>query len=253
MPTAATLRIEIEQALDRRFPAALTPQPLTICEVAACGIPALDKLLDGGLPVGAICEVTGPVSSGRTSLALSFLAQRTREGHVCAWVDVSDALDPESVAACGVSLPQLLWVRCEDAGRAASGKHWARLDQALKAVDLILQAAGFAAIVLDLGSTAAEHANRIPLATWFRFRQAALRSRASLIVLGQNAYAQSSAVLVLECERLNATVVDKTVLSGFRIEVRQQRQRFPQALTASRKPPASTWSVTGSWNAARRA
>ena len=74
----------------------------------------MDALLDGGLPVGAISEVTGPESSGRTSLALAFLAQRTREGQVCAWVDVTDAFDPESAAASGVALRQLLWVRCQE-------------------------------------------------------------------------------------------------------------------------------------------
>ena|ERR1035438_8872012 len=115
MPSAAALRIEIEHALERRFPAALTPVPRTILETAATGIPELDVLLNGGLSVGAISEVTGPKSSGRTSLALSFLAQQTHEGRVCAWVDSEDAFDPESAAASGVSLRQLLWVRCTTA------------------------------------------------------------------------------------------------------------------------------------------
>ncbi|MGA3132465.1 MAG: ATPase domain-containing protein [Terracidiphilus sp.] len=253
MPTAAALRIEIERAFERRFPAALTPRPQTDYETAACGIPAVDDLLDGGLPVGAISEITGPESSGRTSLALSFLARRTKEGQVCAWVDVNDTLDPESAAASGVSLRQLLWVRCADAHKAANGKPWARLDQASKAVDLILQAAGFAAIVLDLGSTAAEHASRIPLATWFRFRQGAQRSRASLVVLGRNTYAQSSAALVLECEREDDGATQANVLGSFRFVVRWERQRFSQALPMRRKPPASTWSVSSPWDAERRA
>ena len=115
MPSAALLRLEIENALQDRFPAALTPVPRTIREVAATGIAPVDELLDGGLPIGAISEVTGPVSSGRTSLAVAFLARRTAEGRVCAWVDVDDVFDPESAAASGVALPQLLWVRCREA------------------------------------------------------------------------------------------------------------------------------------------
>ncbi|MDQ2834513.1 MAG: hypothetical protein M3Y50_12345 [Acidobacteriota bacterium] len=39
--------------------------------------------------------------------------------------------------------------------------------------DLLLQAGGFSAIVLDLGSIAPEHVSRIPLATWFRYGAAA--------------------------------------------------------------------------------
>src|SRR6266700_3060867 len=103
MPAASALRLKIEQALETRFPAALSPAPRTICEVASTGIDEADELLDGGLPVGAISEITGPASSGRTSLVCAFLAQRTAEDRVCAWVDGCDAFDPESAAANGVS------------------------------------------------------------------------------------------------------------------------------------------------------
>src|ERR1700738_4660465 len=106
MPSAATLRRQIEQDLEGRFPSALTPAPRTIREVASTGIDGVDELLDGGMPMGAICEITGPASSGRTTLGLSFVARRTAEARVCAWVDVCDALDPESAAAAGVNLQQ---------------------------------------------------------------------------------------------------------------------------------------------------
>jgi hypothetical protein len=56
--------------------------------------------------------------SGRTSLALQFVAQRTAEERACAWVDVSDAFDPESAAANGVRLKQLLWMRCGSSDQA---------------------------------------------------------------------------------------------------------------------------------------
>src|SRR6202035_1048470 len=110
MPSAAALRLQIEQDLESRFPSALTPAPRTIREVASTGIDAADELLDGGFPVGAITEIIGPASSGRTTLALSFLARRTAEARICAWIDPQDALDPESAAANGVNLKQLLWV-----------------------------------------------------------------------------------------------------------------------------------------------
>ena len=45
-------------------------------------------------------------------MALSFLAQLTQAGKVCAWIDVSNAFDPDSAAAAGVDLARLLWVRC---------------------------------------------------------------------------------------------------------------------------------------------
>jgi hypothetical protein len=268
MPSAAALRIEIERALERRFPAALTPVPQTISETATTGVPEVDALLDGGLPVGAISEVAGPQSSGRTGLALSFLAQQTRDERVCAWVDAGDALDPVSAAASGVILRQLLWVRCRDVStvNAKNGSRispgwkektqapiWTRLDQALRATDLLLQAGGFAAIVLDLGNMAPEHGSRIPLATWFRLRQAADRTRCCLVVLGQTAYAQSSAAVVLECAPCKPHTAGGTLLNGFSFEVNRGRQRFAPGMQSARKPPASTWSATGAWETEERA
>jgi hypothetical protein len=263
MPAAAALRIQIEHTLASRFPSALTPAPCVLREVAATGIEEADGLLDGGLPVGAISEITGPVSSGRTSLALSFVARRTAEARVCAWVDTNDAFDPESAAANGVDLRQLLWVRCQDrpqlqprtarAPQSEKAKPWTKLDQALRATDLLLQAAGFAAIVLDLGDTAPEHGNRIPLATWFRFRQAADRTRCSLVVLGQAAYAQSSAAVALECSPLEAETAGGTVLRGFRFSLQRGRQRFTSISPSPRKPPASTWCASSPWDTEKRA
>src|ERR1700678_3831848 len=109
MKSAATLRIEIEAVLTKRIPSALTPVPRIIRPVAATGISAIDEVLRGGLPIGAITEVAGPECSGRTAFALSFLANITNEDKVCAWVDASDAFHPESAGAAGVNLGRLLW------------------------------------------------------------------------------------------------------------------------------------------------
>jgi hypothetical protein len=286
MSSASALRKQIELSLERRFPAALTPQPRTFRETAPTGIPEIDSLLNGGLPVGAISELTGPESSGRTSLALSFLAQLTREPRVCAWVDASDSFDAESAAASGLSLRQLLWVRCKPRSAVRTGNSTRptsfrpnsiapslqALDQALRATDLLLQAGGFSALVLDLASTPPEHGYRIPLATWFRFRQAADRTRCSLLVLAPRPFAQSSAALVLECSPVSAHTAGTTVLNGFSYQVLTGRERFAPvqslaktpALTlvpsptlaptlvfankvSVRKPPLSTWSANASW------
>jgi hypothetical protein len=273
MPSAAALRLTIERSLERRFPAALTPVPRTLREVAATGVAEVDAQLEGGLPVGAISELTGPASSGRTSLALSFVAHRTAEGRACAWVDANDAFDPESAAASGVVLPRLLWVRCQNVARAAPASaagaakslpdkarsakarvwtrpNWTHLDQALRATDLLLQAGGFVAIVLDLGDTAREQGNRIPLATWFRFRQAADRARSSLLVLGRAAYAQSAAAVVLECRPSSPVTAGETALRGFRFQIERRRERFEPLEIRGRKPPVSTWTADAAWGIA---
>jgi recombination protein RecA len=242
MPTTSTIRTQIEVALAHKIPAALTPAPKMIRPMAETGIEDLDNLLQGGLPIGAVSELVGPESSGRTDIALSFVAHLTQASKVCAWIDASNSFDPVSAAAVGVDLARLLWVRCGVVGEtvkrptrsfvlpdkylvprsAKQGLHgggfgshprgeakglpsavsallnpqpfasrceepqrrvreerpsfigsdgpavfasrhysqtskpWARIEQALRAADLLLQGGGFSAVVLDMASLAPE-------------------------------------------------------------------------------------------------
>src|SRR6267378_1459111 len=85
-------------------------------ELQSSGVTELDAVLGGGFPRGSLVELCGAASSGRTSLAFSLLAQATERQEACAFVDVSDSLDPVSLAAAGVELPRLLWIRCGETG-----------------------------------------------------------------------------------------------------------------------------------------
>src|SRR5262252_185918 len=85
-------------------------------ELQPSGVAELDAVLGGGFPRGSLVELCGGACSGRTSLAFSLLAQATGRQEACAFVDVSDSLDPLSVAAAGVELPRLLWIRCGETG-----------------------------------------------------------------------------------------------------------------------------------------
>jgi recombination protein RecA len=110
---SSALRQEIESSLASRIPAALSPQAVQAPRLLPLSNEIVNALLDGGLPVGGICEFTGPASAGRTSLALSVLNKATVDS-ACAYIDVSDSLDPRSAAAAGVQLKNLLWVRFSD-------------------------------------------------------------------------------------------------------------------------------------------
>ena len=85
-------------------------------ELQPTGVTELDAVLGGGFPRGSLVELCGPASSGRTSLAFSLLAEATERQQACALVDVADSLDPLSLAAAGVDLPRLLWIRCGETG-----------------------------------------------------------------------------------------------------------------------------------------
>src|SRR5258708_1430750 len=91
-------------------------QNRAVVELQSSGVTELDEVLGGGCRRGYLVELCGPASSGRTSLAFSLLAQATERQEACAFVDVSDSLDPASLAAAGVELPRLLWIRCGETG-----------------------------------------------------------------------------------------------------------------------------------------
>jgi RecA/RadA recombinase len=129
------------------------------------GLPELDALLGGGWPRGALSELAGRRSSGRTSVMLAALARAARAGEATALVDTGGALDPRAAEACGVPLPRLLWIRCP-------------VEQALKAADLVVAAGGFDLVALDLG----DERPRVPTAAWVRLKHGAERQGTSVLV-----------------------------------------------------------------------
>ena len=77
------------------------------------GIPtgslSLDLALGGhGVPRGRVCEVFGPESSGKSTLALHVVAQAQKAGGIAAYIDAEHALDPSWAKKLGVDLETLL-------------------------------------------------------------------------------------------------------------------------------------------------
>src|SRR5690242_3334807 len=142
------------------------------------------------LPTGAITEISGAISSGRTARMHAILAEATARGEFCAVVDCLGAFDPESAVQAGVDLRRLLWVRGN-----------ARVDHALKAADMILHSGGFGVVILDLCEVAARDLNRIPLSYWYRFRRAVENTPAMFVVASQHALVKSCARVQLEVRR----------------------------------------------------
>jgi hypothetical protein len=205
MGAASAIRVQVEATLAQRVPAALTLKIKQAPELFATGMAEVDAMFGGGIPRSSITEVSGTASTGKTSFALSALANITQLGNACAWVDVNDALSPESAAAAGVDLRRLLWLRMSAERRLKlTDKPWSRLDQALRTTDLLLQTGGFAAIVLDMSDVLPQHTMRIPLATWYRFRLAAEHARSALVFLTQSPCASSCAALALRCDTASA-------------------------------------------------
>jgi len=62
----------------------------------------------GGFPRGRICEVFGPESSGKTTVALQVVAEAQKAGGMAAFIDVEHALDPGYAKQLGVDIDNLL-------------------------------------------------------------------------------------------------------------------------------------------------
>jgi hypothetical protein len=155
-------------------------------EVLPIGLPAIDALIEG-FPRGSISEIIGPDSSGRTTLIHSLLAASTSKFEICAYVDTDDSFDPVTAAAAGITLSQLVWIRCG---------HNAR--HALNAADYLLHAGGFGVVVLDLCQVSTRIANRIPISYWYRFRRAIENTPAIFALVEKVPMAKSCASLMLE-------------------------------------------------------
>jgi recombination protein RecA len=195
---AAFSKAVFESELASRFATAFKPREKSPAEVIPTGISEVDALM-GGLPRGAITEIFGLTSSGRTTLILSALAEVTTREEVCAWVDTTDTFHPASAATAGASLDQVLWIRCGS-----------KLEHAFKATDLLLQGGGFGFVLLDLGEVPSRDARRIISSWWYRFRRVVENTPTAFVVLAQDSCVRSCASLTLEMKR-SAEVWSATV------------------------------------------
>jgi hypothetical protein len=119
-----------------------------------------------------------------------------------------------------------------------------RLEQVLHATDLLLESGGFGLVILDLSDLPPQHARRIPLTTWFRFRRAVEYTPTVLLAIEQQPIAGSCSSLQiklgLETDQ-NLPVTDQRLhpahahlLTGLEITAELMRSRL------ERKPARST-------------
>ena len=189
----------------------------------ATGVPRLDELLFGGLPRGQVSEIHGPVSSGRTGIALAVAARSTRTGALAAWVDPQDRLDPRSAGDAGVDLGRLLWLR-----GAASAREARPLLAAISAVGTLLGSGLFELVVVDLGGIGHSGLQRLPGATWIRLQRMVESQPGTLLVLADAHIAHGPAGVSLALRGAGASWSGDPgpgrLLRGLTAEVKAGRQ-----------------------------
>jgi len=163
--------VELKEQLDR--------------EQLPTGIAAFDAAF-GGLPRGAVTEVWGSATSGKTTFLNHFLANATASGEFCALVDGGDTFDPASAVRAGGDLSRLLWVRCHGA------------EESLKATDLLVHAGGWGLVLVDLADVPPTAVRRIPISWWYRFRRAVERTPTVFLVAEREPNVKNCAVMALE-------------------------------------------------------
>lgn len=159
MPTANV--IQLRQLLREKMPDLrqnLEAAPAQRQNHWPTGLPQLDAPLHGGLPRGALTEITATQrGSGSALLINSLLHQAAREKQIIALIDGRDSLDVTSMEPW--ILARLLWVRSQSA------------EEALKSTDLLLRDPNVSLVLLDLMANPVAQVRRIPTTTWFRFQR----------------------------------------------------------------------------------
>jgi len=107
-------------------------------DVVSTGSLGLDLALGvGGLPRGRVVEIYGPESSGKTTLALSVIAQMQKMGGTAAFIDAEHALDPQYAQKLGCNVSELL-ISQPDNG-----------EQALEITDMLVRSGSVDVVVID--------------------------------------------------------------------------------------------------------
>jgi len=107
-------------------------------DVIPTGVLSLDLAIGvGGVPRGRIIEIYGPESSGKTTLALSIVAQAQKLGGAAAYIDAEHAMDPEYAKKLGVDTDNIL-IAQPDSG-----------EEALEITEKLVRSSALDVIVID--------------------------------------------------------------------------------------------------------
>ncbi|HEY1045700.1 MAG TPA: recombinase RecA [Bacteroidia bacterium] len=107
-------------------------------DVISTGSFGLDMALGvGGFPKGRVIEIYGPESSGKTTLAISCIAEAQKKGGICAFIDAEHAFDQFYAQKLGVNISDLLISQPDDG------------EQALEIADNLIRSGAIDVIVID--------------------------------------------------------------------------------------------------------
>ena len=133
-----TALAQIERQFGKGSVMKMSERTNAVVEVISTGSITLDMALGiGGLPRGRVIEIYGPESSGKTTLALTAIANAQKNGGIAAFIDAEHAFDAEYAKKLGGDIDALL-VSQPDTG-----------EQALEIMDMLVRSGALDIVVVD--------------------------------------------------------------------------------------------------------
>jgi len=229
MASAALTRLESLLSA-RKLDATIARDRTPAGQAMSTGVPTLDRVLEGGWRRGEVSEVIGGPSSGRTGILVSTLAAATSRGAMVGLVDAFDRFDPVTAAAAGLDLDRVLWVRgpALTLEQARSALVDEAVHRAVRALDLIVRAGGFAVAALDLAGVSPRYLKALPSATWMRLAHANEGQPTACVLVadapvGRSARGVSVHLQASGCWTGNSPQSGR--LAGFEIQARLEQAR----------------------------
>lgn len=163
--------LDLRSLLANRFPGVrLTLAPRPRPESIPTGVPALDALLEGGLPKGEFTELIASGSgTGSAEVIHELMRQVALKRRFVALVDGMGSFDPGAIEP--AVLARVLWIQCRNA------------TEAFKATDLILRDRNFPVLVLDLKMNPLRELRKINGSTWYRYARLLEHNQAAVLVV----------------------------------------------------------------------
>jgi hypothetical protein len=179
------------------------------------GLPQIDETLQGGLPKGALTEITASQRGSGSALLMSWLLRRAaQENQIIALVDGHDSFDVTAFEP--EVLSRLLWVRCNSA------------EEALRAADLVLRDGNLSFVLLDLIANPATQLRKIPSTTWFRFQRIVEQTTTVCIVLTpQPTVSPAQARITLGASRFSLSALESepdALIGELKLEISDGRR-----------------------------
>ena len=182
--------------------------PVSAATRLATGLSFLDQAIGGGLPKGAITELTTPqISAGSASLIQSLLQVANRDHFFLALIDGHDSFDPQPLG--NAILRNLFWVRCTTALKT------------IKAADLLLRDGNFPLVIIDLVLNPPEDL-KIPQTTWYRLQRLVESAPIACLILTRRSMVSSAQLkIVLENSWTLETFQKADAISRLKIHVQR--------------------------------